>query len=184
MPSIRPSQVTIDAGFAGQLVPDFPPETAISQGVTASRALIFRFVATKSRTITKINFVLSVSASANDNVDVGIYNSDLTSLLGSAGSTAGKLNVTPGRQSVNLTAGVPLQQGSIYYAAWASGTQGGTAASVAMTSYAVSNIVSIVTGSATAPNVIQTFQASAFPLAAPFTPGGAIASAPILFLSE
>lgn len=180
MPTIRQSLANIDAGFAGQLVAGFPLQNSTTIAATVGRTYAIRFVASKSRTITKINFVLAVSASTNDNCDAGIFNSDGTVLLGSAGSTAGKLNVSPNQQQLTLTAGVALQQGQVYYAAFSSSGAGG--ASVAMTNVAPSSVTQVV--GTTVGTTLQAFQANAFPIAAPFTSGGAIGNVPVLFLAE
>jgi len=153
-------------GFAtGIRVPDFVPAAAATVG-TASRAYAIRFRCPVSITITKIAFGTTVAATTNDNCDVGIFSSDGTTLLRSSGSTAGKLNAAAGVQTVTLTSGIALTAGTIYYVAFAYGTVGGTAATIAMTNYA-GQIVSLM-GSAM-PNLEQGIQAAAFPLAAPLT---------------
>lgn len=130
-------------------------------------------------TVTKIAFATTNAATNNDNCDVGIFNAAGTMLLGSAGSTGGKLNAVAGVQTLALQAGAPLVSGTIYYTAFAYGPVGGTAASIAMTQ--VASQASVIMGSAL-PNALQTFQAAAFPVAAPFATAGAISSVPVLAL--
>jgi len=171
----------LDRQQAGQYVPDGAPFGGITGiALTASRTYVVRFIAERSMTITKVVFVLTVAASANDNCDVGIFDSTLATKLGSSGSTAGKLNGSLGAVTVNLAAGVQIRQGKVYYAAFGSGPQGGTAASVVMTNLPT-NAVQMF--GSTAGLTELTFQA-AFPLAAPITPGGAIGSCPVLALLQ
>ena len=171
-----------EQNFAGQLVPGSLIGSA-AVAIVASRAYVVRYVATKTRAITKINFPLAVAAASNDNCDVGIFDSTLTTLLGSAGSTAGKLNASaPSVQQLTLTGTVNQVAGTAYYAAFAAGTFGGSAAQLVGTNNG-SAIVSQLFGS-TAGTQTLGFQASAFPLAAPFTHGGAIGNCPILALVE
>lgn len=162
----------------GLLVPPSAGAFGVANAVTASRAYIVRFLSPANVAITKIAFQTTVAAGSNDNCDVGIFNSTLTTLLGSAGSTAGKLNAVAGVQTCNLTATVQLQIGVVYYAAFACGPIGTSAASLLMTQSA-----QVLMG-ATAPNIGQSFQAGAFPLTAPFTVGGLITSCPILALLQ
>jgi hypothetical protein len=171
----------IDQGFAGFFATD-PFANSTVGGLTANRGYIVRFVAPKSQTITKMSFVVTTAAGANDNCDVGIFNSGCTTLLGSAGSTAGKLNGL-GAQTVNLAAPVAVVAGTVYYAAFSSGAQGGTAASLAMSTLAGSANIATVFGTS-AGLVLQNFNNAQFPLAAPFTIGGPITSVPLLALVQ
>lgn len=175
----------LDSQQAGQYVPSGAPFCAsASTALVASRGYAIRFVAEKSMTFTQIAFFLTVAASANDNCDVGIFDSTLATLIGSAGSTAGKLNGSLGVTSVPLAgAGAKVRQGKVYYACFASGPQGGTAASVAMTSFGAGSNMARFFG-VTAGLIDQTFNNAEFPLAAPFATGGAISSAPILALLQ
>ena len=81
-------------------------------------------------TITKIGFCVVVAASVNDACDAGIFSGDGAILLGSAGSTLGKLNGAVGMQTLTLQAPVSLVAGQVYYAAWA-GAVGGTSVQTA-----------------------------------------------------
>lgn len=162
----------------GLLAPGAATAEAVPLVATASRAYIVRFVAPAALVVTKIAFSLVVAAGSNDNCDVGIFNAAGTTLLGSAGSTAGKLNAGANTiQTLNLLASVALVANTVYYAAFAYGTVGTTAAQVAMTSCYVSALM----GSAL-PNLIQTYQDAAFPLAAPFTAAGRNNNVPVLGL--
>lgn len=172
-----------DAQQAGLYAPGPGPSPVGAVALIASRTYIVRFVATRPMTITKIAFALSTAAGANDSCDVGIFNSGLTTLLASAGSTAGKLNATAGVQSVSLTAPYTVSQGTVYYAAFACSAFGGSAAQLAMinlgvTSTATSNLFGL------AANTLDiAVQASAFPLAAPVTPVATLAC-PVLALLQ
>lgn len=144
----------------------------------ASRLYFARYLAVASMTVTKIAVVTSSAATNNDNCDAGIYNGAGTSLLGSAGSTAGKMNAAAGVQQLTLTAGVTIAAGTVYIVAFAYGTVGGTAASIVCTSMQ-GNQAAIM---GALPNALQGFQNTAFPLAAPITNGGAISSVPVMAL--
>jgi len=77
-------------------------------------------------TITKMGFVVNVSASVDDPVDVGIYDG-AGNRLASSGSVSGRLNAL-GAKIIPLTAPVTLSAGQVIYACMAFGTVGGTAA--------------------------------------------------------
>lgn len=174
----------LDRQQAGMYAPNAAPWCAsASVALVANRGYAVRFVAEKSITITQIGFVLSVAAGANDNCDVGIFDSAMATLIGSAGSTAGKLNGAPGPVSVPLAAGANIRQGKVYYACFSSGAQGGTAASVSMTSFLALAQLGIMFG-AGFPARELAFNAAEFPLAAPFTSAGNIANCPILALLQ
>lgn len=118
-----------DLGQAGMYAMHTPFQSAGALAVVATNAYIVRFVATRPLVVASISFVVSTAASADDACDVGIYNADLTTRLGSAGATTGKLNST-GVKNCLLTAAVALTPGVVYYAAWSSGAQGGTGVSI------------------------------------------------------
>ena len=168
-----------DAGFAGQTAPN-PPAAGVAAALTASRAYAARFTASRSRTITKMAFVLTTASGTNDAVDMGIFDSTGTVLLSSTGSTLGKMNGSSGtQQQAPLLASVPLRAGVSYYAALAVSATAG--AQVWMTTLGAGS--GAVLMGAVFPNILQTFQA-AFPLAAPFSSAGGISSVPILGLLE
>lgn len=172
-----------DAQQAGLYAPGPGPSAVAAVALVASRSYVVRFVATRPMTITKIAFELTTAAGANDSCDVGIFNSGLTTLLASAGSTAGKLNATAGVQSVSLSAPYTLSQGQVYYAAFACSAFGGSAAQLGMvslgaTAAATSSLFGLAAGTADI-----AVQASAFPLAAPLTPAATLAC-PVLALLQ
>lgn len=175
----------LDRQQAGMYVPgDVPWIQTASVALTASRMHVVRFIAASTMTISKISFLLTVAAGANDNCDVGVFSSDGVTLLGSAGSTAGKLNASPNTvQTCNMQSNFTVRQGKVYYGAFSSGTQGGTAASVAMTSMAAGSSLCAMFGS-TVGIIEQSFQASVFPIAAPLTVGGGITNCPVLILQQ
>ena len=178
------SQIGTNYAQGGQYAPNIGPFCSNSAvALTASRLYLVRFVAHKTQNISKIAFFVTTAAGANDNCDVGIFNSAGTTLLASAGSTAGKLNQSPGPQTVTFTAPTAIRAGTVYYAAFACGTFGGTAAQLAMTNLASGANLGILFGS-TVGLIEQTFQASAFPITAPATTAGAVTSAPIMSLQN
>lgn len=162
----------------GILVP-FAGASSANTAMSASTARLVRFVAPQNIAITKIAFYLGTAAGSNDNVDVGIYNSTLSTLIASSGSTAGKLNAAaPSVQTVTLGATANLTRGTVYYAAIAFGTFGSGACSIHMGSYAPASLMG-----ASAPNIYNAVvTSSAFPLAAAPTLGAATSGLPILAL--
>lgn len=82
--------------------------------MTAGRTYFTRFVPDYSFTITTIAILVSVAAGANDAIDVGVFNSDLSDRLGSSGSTSGKLNAGTGAKTVTDLS-IPVQAGTVYY---------------------------------------------------------------------
>lgn len=173
---------TVDEEFAGIRVPLLGYVLSGGSAVAASRIYARRFVAYKTITITKIQFELAVAAGSNDNCDVGIYSADWQTLLGSAGSTPGKLNAAaPSLQTLNLLNPVNLQAGVVYYAAFAAGPIGTTAASVSMVG--LPNVQAADPFGAGAGQREHTFQ-GAFPLAAPHVSAGGLTNVPVLMLLQ
>lgn len=164
---------------AGTMAPGFGGSfSAVAIG--ANLAYAGRFVPSRDMTITQLSFALGTAAGANDNCDVGLYDSALN-LLGSAGSTAGKLNAgANSAKTLALTAPVNLTAGEIYYAAFAVGALGGSAATVGFLSLGVGGVLF---GSGA--GVIETlFKAASFPLPASlagFSVGG---SSPVIAVRE
>lgn len=120
---------------AGQYaVPLDSAAASATYATVANSSRIVRFMATKDRIITKIGFAVTTAAGADDACDVGIYSSSLVRLA-SAGATSGKLN-SLGAKTVNLSASYTIRRGTIYYAGFSCGTQGGSAASLQSVAYA------------------------------------------------
>jgi hypothetical protein len=137
MPRIIPapggggSTFGIDNAQAGLWVPAGAPFVTPSSFVgSATRAYFCRFVCPRSLAVSKVSFSVAAVATANDACDAGIYAADCSTLLGSAGSTSGKLNAAVGVQTLNLLSPIGLIAGQVYYAAFAYGTFGGTGASL------------------------------------------------------
>lgn len=172
----------LDRQQAGQYVPNVGPYCqSVSLALVANQAKAIRFVAERTMTIKQIAFGLNVAASVNDNCDVGIFDSTLATLLGSSGSTAGLLNGAIGPQVASLATPVNIKQGVVYYAAFACGAIGGTAAQVFQTVVNAGSTARLF--GATAGQVEQLVASSAFPLAAPLSvAGGVPTNAPILAL--
>lgn len=133
--------------------------------LTASRGYYGRFVPSRPMRIVSMSFVVTSFATNDDACDVGIFNSALDTLLGSAGATTGKLNATTGVKTCTLTSPVNLSAGAVYYAGFSVGTVGGTAATVETVSTG-SSIGNDIFG-ATAGLREMGIKASAHPLAAP-----------------
>jgi len=175
----------VDNLQAGLWVP--PGAPFVGQGaalLTANRGYIIRFACPKSQTITKIAFFVTTAASADDPCDVGIYDALGSPLnrLGSSGSVSGLLNST-GLKQASLSAGVPLVQGQVYYAAFSAGPVGGTAGGLQVTAPANAQVFTLFGN--TSPLIEQSWTAAGFPLPATFSVlSGAITNAPILALLQ
>jgi len=185
MPRIIPapggggSTFGIDNAELGLGVPagaPFVQQSALA--ITPNRMYVVRFVSPKSLTISKISFCVSTAASADDACDAGIFSGDGATLLGSAGSTLGKLNAT-GVKTLNLQAPVSLAAGQIYYAAWA-GAVGGT--SVQTIQFVTRADMCLPFGTAP-PNIEAAVKDPGIPIAAPMNPNVAgVGQGPILAL--
>lgn len=119
-----------DNGQAGIVAPTAPGWFANAAAVVAARGYLARVVPSRDIVVTKIGFVVTVAASVDDPVDVGIYDSTLTTLLVSSGATLGKLNAVG--NSLVTVATTTLRAGTPYYAALSVGTVGGTAATIGL----------------------------------------------------
>lgn len=87
-----------------------------------------RFMPRRDMRIVKLGFVTTVAATNNDAVDVGLFDSTGAALI-RTGATTGKANATAGTQTISITA-TQLTAGLVYYAAFAYGAVGGTAATI------------------------------------------------------
>lgn len=163
----------------GFLVPELRGSLS-GTALTASRAYFGRFVPTETITVTGIAFVTSTAAGADDEVDVGIYDSTLTRLV-SAGATTGKLTGT-GVQRVAITA-TTLTAGHVYYVAFSSGTQGGTAGQVVMSTLGFAGVGDLFGTVAGVTEYVYKSTAHALP-AGPVTPTGNVINVPLLALSK
>jgi hypothetical protein len=126
--------------------------------------------------ITKMSFGVQTIASVDDHVDLGVYDALTMARLGSTGDTAGLLIGATGRKVVNLAAAVQLIAGQVYYAAFAMGAIGGTAATLVCTNLPNGQQMFGPTN----PFIEQSFAGSAFPLPASLSTSGSIASCPFL----
>ena len=129
---MAPPPVT-DIAEAGEMLPQ-----GFSQGSTITlvnnRLYLLRYVPKKSRWITGIAYSLNTAStgvnSANDAVDVGIYNitdANTLAIAASAGSSTGVLSGSTGGKSLTLSAPFFVTAGKVYYVGIA-GTVNATAA--------------------------------------------------------
>ena len=171
----------IDSKQAGLWVPPGAPYVATGAGpaLTANRGLATRFVCPRSMTITKVSFFVITAATADDPCDVGIYDANGVR-LSSSGSKSGLLNSTGAKQAA-LAAPVALIQGQVYYAAFACGAVGGTAANVQSSGVTGSSYLASMFGT-TPPFLEWMFNSSYFPLPANFANAGNINQVPIYAL--
>ena len=130
--------------------------------------------------IALIAFVVSTAAGSNDNCDVGILDQNYNTLV-SAGSTAGKLNAL-GVQTVAITP-TSLAAGNTYYAAFAAGPIGTTAAALHMTNASSTSVGDIF---GTAAGIRMTGAQATFPIPTPgpVVIGAGISSTPYLAMRE
>lgn len=163
------SGVGIDSLQAGLWVPAGAPGGAQTNFVLPTPNIVYamRFVCPKALTISKIVFSVATLAAVNDPCDAGIYSADGAVLLGSAGSTLGKLNAALGPQTLTMQAPISLAKDTIYYAAWGIGTIGGAAAAIICTTmpYYMTTPFGAALGQA---EQIGRSGAGNFPLSAPF----------------
>jgi hypothetical protein len=145
-------------GQAGVLTPTSVGWLGAGNGVAANVAYGSRFVTSKAMSVVSIAFGVSTAATADDACDVAIYDSTLTRLA-SAGATTGRLNTT-GVKTVSLS--VSLSAATVYYAAFSSGTQGGTAATVRGANFADTTVTQLF--GATAPNMEAWLKTASHPL--------------------
>lgn len=163
----------------GYITPQTEAMGQISQSSivgTANLAYLNRLVVSEPTAVIKIAFYVSVAATANDNIDLGIYNSAGT-LLSSQGSTAALVNST-GLKVVTLTTSVTLLPGQVYWIAFAYGTVGGTAATLQGVGMSTNNLLPLM---GTGNNLPCGSVAASFPLPASITVGqGALNGTPTL----
>lgn len=170
---------------AGIVVPcgPGPGYNRATLALTASRGYYTRFVPTRPMRIVSMSFVTTVLAGADDACDVGIFDSTLTTLLGSSGATSGKLNAsTAVPQNIALQAPVILAAGTVYYAAFSVGTFGGTAAQLEVAGVSTSAAGVDMFGNTAGLKEIG-IKGSAHPLSAPVTLSATF-QMPIMALKE
>lgn len=164
-----------DDGLPGVVAPTgFLSGSQATGSLTSGRAYFVRFRPSRPLNITLVAFAVVSAASVDDPCDVGVYDSAGTRLV-SSGSVSGRLNST-GIKTVPLTITLLPQA---YYAGFAVGTIGGTAAQLAVTGAA--STTQLFGGGV---GVALTHFVAAFPLPASFVASGPIAACPILALRE
>lgn len=172
-----------DLGVPGVLAP--MPCGFSTFAPSASRAYLARFVPSRNMNITGIAFGVHLAATANDNVDVGLYDNTGTRII-STGSTAGKLNAL-GTKFLTF-ASTPLTKGVAYFAALATGTIGGTGCQLGLGNVASVSVSSLFAGVADTPDnrCIAMFKNSSFPLPSslPFTSVALSTGVPLLAVRE
>lgn len=150
-------------GLPGVITPQFNGGQQLAV-VTANRAYLNRvYLTEQDLTISAIAFSVGSAATADDAVDVGIYDAAGVRLI-SSGATLGKLNGATGWVSVPLA--YTLKARTVYYIAMSVGTIGGTAASLALTLHTGSNTNFSQPFGALYPNVVAGIKATSHPLPA------------------
>jgi hypothetical protein len=166
-------------GRLGAFAPSAPGWTGAVGAVSANNGRISRFVPTRNMRVKGIGFHVSTAAGANDNFDVGIYDSALAKIV-SSGATAGKLNST-GKKRIDITE-TTLIAGQAYYIAGSVGTLGGTAAQIAQANFTQAFVAAFF--GATAGLVEADAAATIHPLGATITPAGGSTAGFLFFLHE
>lgn len=167
-------------GQAGIIAPSGIGWSPGGVGLSANTAYLARFVPAKSRTITKLAFVVSAAASADDACSVAIYDSSLTRLAVSA-TTLGKLN-TVGIKTVDLTSPLNIEAKAVYYAAFSVGAFGGTGATLRFASWASADVPALF---GTAAGVCEAFfKGTSHPLPTSIAAPTITSTAPTLALRE
>lgn len=156
------------------------PASVTTKTAVANQAELTRFVPSRAMTIATIAFVVETAASLDDAVDVGIYDA-AGNRLASSGAVTGQLN-SVGVKNIGLTAALTLAADTIYYAAWACGAVGGTAAVYTAISRGASNAVTLF-GSGF-PQLEGALKAASHPLPATISAPTARYNQPLLALRE
>jgi len=126
-------------GQTGMTIPNQPFLDAIGEfALISGRAMFSRFVLPIDMTIASISFVVNTGASSDDNIDVGIYTGAGAKIVAS-GAVSGKLNAA-GTSNVDIV-DTALTANTVYYAALASGTHGGSAAGIIFATPAYQRVI-------------------------------------------
>jgi hypothetical protein len=124
--------VSVAGGLRGEIVPQAYPAVwgpATRTLSATGRTWIFRFSPARAWSITLGAWDVTAFATADDSVELAIYDATLGTRLATSGVTAGKLNATNGIKTVGLT--YTFDPSLVYYVAWkAPVALGGTGASV------------------------------------------------------
>lgn len=166
-----------DDGQPGIIAPTGAGPMAASFNLTlvANRTYWVRFRPSRPMNITLMAFGLTVAAGADDPCELGIYDSAGIKLV-TSGSVGGRLNGSVGAKTVPVAFAVVPQ---VYYAVFAVGPIGGTAAQVGATNISgATQLFGAGMGQA-----ITGFT-NAWPAPAQLTFSGAIAGCPVLALRE
>jgi hypothetical protein len=154
------SQYDKDDGLPGLLIPTSRLFSGTGITPPANRAYVARFVPSRAMSITLAALAVNVAATANDACDIGVYDANGNRLV-STGSTTGLLNVA----ALNTVAlAIALAARAVYYAAFAYGAIGGTAATIIGVTWGAFHIERAF-GTAP-PLVLAMFKDTAFPLPA------------------
>lgn len=156
------------------------PATTNTKTAVANQAELSRFVPSRAMTIATIAFVVETAASIDDAVDVGIYDA-AGNRLASSGAVLGQLN-SVGVKNIGLTGALTLAADTVYYAAWACGAIGGTAAVYAAISRQSSNVMTMFGGNM--PQLEGALKAASHPLPATIVAPTARFNQPLLALRE
>ncbi len=163
-----------DDGLPGILTPSGDQWSATSVLLVAGRGYFNRFVVKKTLPGTLIAFVVSTFATADDSIEVALYDSTGT-VIDTSGLVTGKLNTSNGVKTITLPE--TLLPGT-YYAGMLCPTVGGTAATVFAVGLGSTMMMQIF--GATAPNMLACQQAGLATLPATIVPSFATANTPVM----
>jgi hypothetical protein len=146
---------------------------------------VVRFRPGRTFSVQSVCVVVTTASATNDNGDVGIWSGTGT-LLGSAGSTAGKLNVA-GVSVFPLTTAVTLSPGSTYYVGFAYGASAAPGTLAAIVSPLSNNAATQVFGAAYPAAELAKPTITGVPIssnASPLPAYAAVGTAPLLAVRE
>jgi hypothetical protein len=164
------AQYDRDEGLPGLLIPTGRGWGPVFVASVANRGFVVRFVPSRAMAITLAAIAVNVAAGVDDPCDVGVYDASGHRLV-SSGATSGLLNST-GLKTMTLAIGLSAM--TVYYAAFAFGTVGGSAAQVGGASFG--SLYQEQAFSGAVPNVLAMFKDAAYPLPATLAGFSALAA--------
>jgi hypothetical protein len=173
-----------DDANPGEFAPSYQPSHLLgvsTLSMAANTAYFARFVPRRQFVVDRVHIRVQTADTADNPVDVGIYDGRTLAKIASTGAVTGKLNST-GVKVIDLTAPVTLEEGQIYYVAVAPGTV--TTSAVIQAASIANAGFSEIMGTA-AGDYLAGSQAAAHPLPATATIGATgTTGLPIVFLRE
>jgi hypothetical protein len=180
--------ISVAAGFRGEMVPGTEPAvwgTGTRSLGTPGRTHVMRYVPKRAWNLALAKWDVTTAATANDSVELALYNSDLTTRIATSGVQTSQLNAL-GIKGVPFV--VDVDPALVYYLAFkAPVTLGGTGASV--NGRATSSPNAVLMFGSTVPDALAGFiDGLASPLPTSITAGSvnwtAVTTFPLIALRE